>query len=231
MDNCFQSLLSGNLQTGCISLIVSKLLGYLIIIFSFILKLPQIKNMFQLKSDKGLSYISNYLEVIIFLCSSVYGYHYKNPFSTYGENIIIFFQTLMILILCWRYGNKPTIVSAIGRLGFLFSLVIFILSAVLNIFPEYVWFYIGSCPIPLASVSKISQIYESFKSKNTGPLSAFTFILALGGSIVRIFTTITETNDFLMIFTYAYGALLNLIILIQIFIYGNKSEVIKEKSS
>ena len=229
MDTCLQSIFLGNFEKKCISLIISKLLGYLIIFFSFILKVPQINNMIKLKSEKGLSYVSIYLEIIIFLCSGLYGFHYENPFSTYGENIIILFQSLTILFLCWKYGEKATMSSLLGRTLFLIFLAIFTVLGVINKFPSNFWFYIGSSPIPLASVARITQIYESYKSKSTGPLSAFTFFLALGGSLVRVFTTLTETNDFLMVFTYAYGASLNLIILIQIFIYGNKS--VKEKSS
>jgi mannose-P-dolichol utilization defect protein 1 len=231
MDRCFELIFQGNFEKQCFTLILSKLIGYSIIFFSFILKVPQIKNMMKMKSDEGLSYVSIYLEIIIFLFSGLYGYHYENPFSTYGENCIILAQSLTILFLCWSYGAKASIFSKINRFLFLSSLAVLTAISIKNLLPESAWFYIGSSPVPLASVARLTQIYESYKAKSTGPLSAFTFFLALGGSAARVFTTMTETNDYLLIFTYTYGAFLNLIILIQIFIYGNKSAKSKEKSS
>jgi mannose-P-dolichol utilization defect protein 1 len=231
MDRCFELIFQGSFEKQCFTLLLSKLLGYAIIFFSFILKVPQIKNMIKMKSEEGLSYVSIYLEIIIFLFSGLYGYHYANPFSTYGENFIILAQSLTILFLCWKYGQIASISSKILRFLFLSGLTVLTLASFKNILPESAWFYIGSSPIPLASIARITQIYESYSAKSTGPLSAFTFFLALGGSVARVFTTLTETSDYLLIFTYAYGAFLNLIILIQIFIYGNKSAQTKEKSS
>lgn len=226
MEKCIEVILSGKFEANCLQLLLSKALGYSIIFFSFTIKLPQIKNMMKTKTDQGLSYLATYLEIIIFLLQSLYSYHNKNPISTYGENIIILLQCLIILFLSWKYSEKKG--SFFTRASFIIGLVVFSgLCMQDKYIPEIVWKIIGSSSIPLVSLARISQIYHSFRSKDTGPLSQFTFFLGFAGNLARAFTTVTETGDMILLASYLYGALLNFIILIQIVMYGNKAELNK----
>lgn len=229
MYQCLNSYLKGSPEAGCLQYMASKALGYAIIFFSFILKVPQIRNMIKLKTDKGLSYVSTYSEILTFLFSALYSYHNGNPFSTYGENVIVLIQTLIVLFLSWSYSEVKG--SYFLRFLFLVSLISFATMAVLDIvIPPRAWMAIGSSTIFLVSISRFSQITYSFRTKYTGSLSAFTFLLNIGGGLARVFTTITETKDPLLIMTYSYSIFLNSIVLIQIFMYGsNKGEVHPEK--
>ena len=93
-----------------------------------------------------------------------------------------------------------------------------------NYVNDYMWYLIGSSGIPLVSISRISQIIISFRDKSTGPLSAFTFLMNIAGSVSRIFTSIKETGDIIIIISYVYSSLLSLIILIQIIYYSRKGK-------
>lgn len=210
-----------------ISFLLSKLLGYAIVLFSMTLKLPQIYNMMEIKSDRGLSYLTMYTEILIYLFCALYGYHQGNAFSTYGENVFILIQSLAIIILCWMYSKHTSFASKIFRLIFVLFLVTITFKCIEGRdIPEYVWTLLISSSIPLASFARMSQIFVSYTEKDTGPLSPVTFLLGMLGSITRIFTTYTETKDMILIATFVYGAFLNFVVLMQILIYGDKSKKI-----
>jgi mannose-P-dolichol utilization defect protein 1 len=110
---------------------------------------------------------------------------------------------------------------------YLLSLIAYAGVSVLDILPEKVYIISGSSSIVLISIARLSQIYISYSNKDTGPLSVFTFFLALAGTIARIFTTFTETKDLLVIMTFVWSGFLTTIIIIQIFVYGNKAAKVK----
>jgi mannose-P-dolichol utilization defect 1 len=227
MDKCLDLLLTGKFEPTCLQLLLSKALSFAIIFLSFTLKVPQIKNMLSTKSAEGLSHTAIYLEIIIFINSALYGYHYENPFSTYGENLVILMQSLIILLLTWKYTKNSG--SLFLRALFLISTILYSVLCVLDKVPEQIWIFNGSLTIFLVSIARVSQIYTSFKNKDTGPLSAFTFVLSLGGTVARIFTTFTETKDLLVLLTYSWSGFLTLIIIFQIYIYGNKKAKVAQK--
>jgi mannose-P-dolichol utilization defect protein 1 len=223
LQNCFNLFLKGSFEPQCFQLLVSKALGYSIIAFAFILKLPQIRTMMKTKTDEGLSYTSTYLEIFTYYFMALYAFHNKNPFSTYGENIVILIQTLIILFLSWKYSSK--VGCPFTRTCYVLSLLLFAGLCIQDKYiPNSIWYLIGSSPIPLGSAARITQIYHSWKTKSTGPLSIFTFGLNVMGCVARIFTTLTETDDLLMLASCINGTILNLIVCIQIIIYGSKSK-------
>ena len=68
---------------------------------------------------------------------------------------------------------------------------------------------------------QLIQIVENKKNGSTGQLSAITMGLLFAGSVARIFTSIQETGDYLVIVTYAVSSLANAIICAQILYYWN----------
>lgn len=49
--------------------------------------------------------------------------------------------------------------------------------------------------IVIFAASKIPQAWTNYRTKSTGKLAMFTFLLNFAGSMARIFTTIQEVND------------------------------------
>jgi len=101
-----------------IKFIVSKILGYSILGFSFIFKIPQIKTMYFTKSASGLSEMSCMTEILMYLNSALYSYHSNLPISTYGENVIVLFQSITILVLLYQYSSGNNLLVKIQRLLF-----------------------------------------------------------------------------------------------------------------
>eukprot|EP00879_Flechtneria_rotunda_P022383 GHRR01023618.1.p1 GENE.GHRR01023618.1~~GHRR01023618.1.p1 ORF type:complete len:213 (+),score=62.61 GHRR01023618.1:204-842(+) len=93
--------------TDTIKLLVSKMLGYGILVFSVLVKLPQVANVVRAQSADGLSAVSFELESWGLLVHTAYGYLKGLPFSTYGEASMLFAQNLLLLGLIYKYARLP----------------------------------------------------------------------------------------------------------------------------
>ncbi len=65
------------------------------------------------------------------------------------------------------------------------------------------------------------QIYENWRNGSTGQLSAISTWLMTAGSLARIFTSIQETGDNLVILNFVASSFVNLILTAQILYYWN----------
>lgn len=76
--------------------------------------------------------------------------------------------------------------------------------------------------IPLSLASKIPQIYTNFINKSTGQLSVFAVLNYFAGTTARVFTTMTELDDPLMLIGNLLASILNGVLVIQVFMYWEK---------
>ena len=219
---CVKKTLTFNIEKECISYLISKGLSIGIVLFSFTSKLPQILYMLNTKDMKGLSYISIYLDILSTLFYTMYPYHMGYPFLTYGEGLIILFQNFLIFFICWKYDTYQS--ADKNNMSFSLLLVSFLFLCYKGLFDEKIWKIIGSASTVLSMGSRITQIYTSYKSKSTGPLSTITYGLNMMGNAARIFTSLKETNDIIMVGGFVVSFVLNLIIFLQIIYYNKKDE-------
>ena len=102
---CIEKLTNYSIDGACFQLLLSKLLGYLMISASLMLKVPQLLKIYKNSSVEGISLTSFYFEVLGFSIMSAYSIHNSNPFSTYGELVIISIQCILQVLLFWTVGN------------------------------------------------------------------------------------------------------------------------------
>lgn len=69
--------------------------------------------------------------------------------------------------------------------------------------------------------SQLSQVYTTFVNKTTGQLSLITSYLNWSGTAARIFTTMQETQDPIMLSMFITSFVLNSIIMVQFVMYWN----------
>ncbi|EKE42871.1 hypothetical protein ENUP19_0052G0016 [Entamoeba nuttalli] len=208
-----------------VSLLVSKFLGYVIVTFSMIMKVPQILSIYNAKTGYGVSLQSVTIETFLYAIS--FNYHYQNnfPLSTYFDYFFLLTQDIIIILLIVYYANKFT--SMFYTLACIF--VSFFLVLFFGLFPLSLLELLQALTIPFFILAKVPQIYSNFVEKSTGSLSLITTIGLAAGNVIRIFTTLKEMDgDFTMLISYTLGALVNIIIIIQILIYGNKSPAPKK---
>lgn len=217
----------------CLKLIASKVIGYGIILGSLLVKIPQIFKIVKAKSGRGINLFSVSMELAAITASACYGYAARYPFSAYGESIFLALQTSLIGFYVLYYQRKRTqAFTYITVYGAIFALL---LSPIV---PFKVLSVLQMSVIPVICISKLVQAYENFKNKNTGQLSAVTIFLLFVGALARVFTSIQETGDNLLVVTYIVSTCLNGLIASQILYYwkspahaGKRSGKRKNKKS
>ncbi|RUS21832.1 hypothetical protein BC937DRAFT_91338 [Endogone sp. FLAS-F59071] len=221
-DKCYTTLVEDfNITDGtCIKYAISKALGFGIVLGGSIVKIPQILTIVSSSSAEGLSLTAYYLETLSCSINLAYNYRLGNPFSTYGEVSFLTLQNIIITLLILAYsGRRATLVAS-------FVAIILILQALTR--PDIVhlsWMqslYAATIPINLAS--KVPQIYTNWSNGSTGKLSTFAVVNYFLGSTARVFTTMTELDDPLMLGGNILASVFNGILTLQVLYYGNSSK-------
>ncbi|RMZ67771.1 polyketide synthase [Pyrenophora seminiperda CCB06] len=212
--------------TECVKLGISKGLGIGIIGASSIVKIPQLLKLLNSQSADGLSFLSYLLESSAYLISLAYNVRHGFPFSTYGETALILVQNVAIASLVLKYSGRGW-----GVVGWLTGLA----GAGAALFSEGV---VGEEGLKMAQAgagvlgvaSKVPQILTVWSQGGTGQLSAFAVINYLLGSLSRIFTTLQEVDDPLILYGFIAGFALNLILFAQVVYYWNAPTETKKKT-
>ncbi|KAI5780318.1 mannose-P-dolichol utilization defect 1 protein-like protein [Peziza echinospora] len=234
---CYQHLivhLDPLADPKCLTLAASKAIGIAIITASTIVKIPQLLKLLNSKSSAGVSFLSYLLETVAFVITLAYNFRSGFPFSTFGETACILLQNVAIAVLVLVYsgnnnsasgkgGASSSLASTAGPVTFILGLVgltyyLFIPSLLpmetLRLIQAFI-------TIPLSLASKIPQILAVHKSKSTGQLSAFAVFNYVLGSLARVFTTLAEVDDPLILGGFLAGAVLNVVLAAQMVMYWN----------
>ncbi|KAH9893085.1 mannose-P-dolichol utilization defect 1 protein [Xylariomycetidae sp. FL2044] len=218
-DACYETLVL-NLDptdTECLKLAVSKGLGIGIIGASSIVKVPQILKLVQSQSASGVSFLSYLLETSSYLISLAYNFRHSFPFSTYGETALILGQNVIITVLVLNYSGRAS--AAALFVAALATSVVTLFNGDLLDMQSLSYLQAGAGVLGVAS--KIPQILAIFQQGGTGQLSAFTAFNYLAGSLSRIFTTLQEVDDKLILYGFVAGFALNCILAAQMVYYWN----------
>ncbi|KAF5332394.1 hypothetical protein D9758_017372 [Tetrapyrgos nigripes] len=109
-QECYTSLVE-NLDifdTHCLKYAFSKALGIAIVAGGSVMKLPQILLIVRARSARGISLPSYALETIAYAIQLAYASRNAFPFSTYGENLFLTIQNIIITHLIILYA-PPTL--------------------------------------------------------------------------------------------------------------------------
>ncbi|KAI9797093.1 MAG: hypothetical protein M1835_002081 [Candelina submexicana] len=218
-DQCYKTLLLDidPSATQCLKLAISKGLGIGIIGASAVVKIPQLLKLLNSKSAKGISFLSYLLETASYLISLAYNVRQGFPFSTYGETALIAIQNVVIAVLVLQYGGKSaaaaTFIAGLAAAGYsLFSKEVVDMNMLS---------YLQAGAGVLGVASKAPQIWTVWQQGGTGQLSAFAVFNYLAGSLSRIFTTLQEVDDKLILYGFVAGFALNAVLAAQMVYYWN----------
>ena len=78
---------------------------------------------------------------------------------------------------------------------------------------------------------KLLQIVSNFRNGHTGQLSFIMVLLLFLGAMARIFTTIQETGDKVMLVTFLFSTSLNATLVLQVLYYWNVKPDLKKKQA
>ncbi|KAI8498869.1 Mannose-P-dolichol utilization defect 1 protein [Branchiostoma belcheri] len=203
----------------CLKILISKVLGYGIILGSSIVKVPQVIKIVLARSAEGISIYGVLLELTAITNTLAYSYANKYPFSAYGEALFMLFQTAAIAFMVLYFQGKHA--AAVGFLGCYAAILSYLLSGMA---PMSLLATLHASGMPVVLVSKMIQAIANYRQGHTGQLSAITVFLLTLGSVARIFTSYQETGDSLLIMTYVVSSAANALIALQMVWYWNVSQ-------
>eukprot|EP01135_Chromosphaera_perkinsii_P001056 Nk52_evm6s158 gene=Nk52_evmTU6s158 len=208
----------------CIKLVISKVLGMAIIAGSLLIKLPQIFNILKAQSGFGISLSSFLLECVGYIITVAYNYARRFPLSTWGEYLNLTAQDMVIIILLFHFSGR--IVECILFLSLAASggyLIYF------ELVPMRILLLAQAATIPIFTLSKLPQIWQNYSNQHTGLVSGATTFLNFAGSWARVFTTLQEVNDPLILTGFLVGSGLNTVLFFQlIYYYSNTKKAVAE---
>ncbi|XP_017038591.1 mannose-P-dolichol utilization defect 1 protein homolog [Drosophila kikkawai] len=205
------------LDIPCFKALLSKGLGLAIIAGSVLVKVPQVLKILNSKSGEGINIVGVVLDLLAISFHLSYNFMHGYPFSAWGDSTFLAVQTVAIAVLV-LYFNGRKLQSGLFLVGYI--ILMYVLNSGLT--PMSALFTIQSCNIPILLVGKLSQAYTNFQAGSTGQLSAATVIMMFAGSVARIFTSIQETGDTMIIVTFVASTFANAVILAQLIYYWDK---------
>ncbi|XP_037960757.1 mannose-P-dolichol utilization defect 1 protein homolog [Teleopsis dalmanni] len=220
-DNYFVEL---DFMNGpCFKASLSKLLGLTIIAGSLLVKIPQVHKIWHKRSGEGINLVSVLFDLLAVTFQMSYSYMNGYPFSAWGDNTFLALQTVTIGALVLFYNGAK--VKAFF-FCLIYASVVYILNSGLT--PMHVLIAVQSFNIPIVLIAKTTQALTNYRNGSTGQLSAITVFMLFAGTVARIFTSIQETGDKMIIMTYCVSTLANGVILAQVLYYWNSSTKTKK---
>jgi mannose-P-dolichol utilization defect protein 1 len=211
---------------ACVSLAISKALGLAIVSASAIVKVPQILKLIDSRSSAGVSFVSYALETASLLITLSYNVRQRFPFSTYGESALIAVQDVVVGVLVLTFAGKSAAAAA-----FVAVVAASVYALLFNdmLVDAQTMGYLQAGAGLLGVASKAPQIYTIWKEGGTGQLSAFAVFNYLLGSLSRIFTTLQEVDDKIILYSFIAAFSLNAILAAQMVYYWNSPATPKEQ--
>ncbi|KAG9286748.1 hypothetical protein G9A89_012298 [Geosiphon pyriformis] len=206
-------------DTACIKLLFSKALGIGIVVGGSLVKLPQVLKIIMSGSARGLSFESYALETFAYSVGLAYNIRQGNPFSTYGENFFLTIQNVILLFLILNYRGRSNFLLT----GFAIFAITFALGSP-SIINDRILAFLQTLTIPISLTSKIPQIIKNYTNGSTGQLSAFAVFGYTLGSLARIFTTITEVDDSIILTGFLLATVFNSVLALQMIYYWNTDD-------
>ncbi|KAJ2261165.1 hypothetical protein GGI01_002477 [Coemansia sp. RSA 376] len=204
-------------EPKCLRFALSKGLGLGIVLGGCVVKLPQLFKILKSKSVAGISLSSYVLELFANIITIAYNFRKGYDFTTYGEALFIGAQNYVITLLIMLMMGRASLGMAAGAFLVVFTYAMFsdtlVNSALLSA--------LYGLTIPLVVSSRIPQIYTIHKNKYTGQLSAFAVFNYFFGTAARLYTTLVQVDDSLVLTGVVLATVANGILAAQMLYYWN----------
>ena len=153
-------------------------------------KFPQILTIYQQKSAVGISLKSLTIEVISYTVSTLYNFTNGYRLMNYFEYVVLIVQDYILVVIVLFYRRQITTKTLV--IFFSYALVIALFAS--GVLPKSIlmflivswmlfkiqWMIIFSQPgtLPMSATSKILQLVEIFKTKDSSSISSITWFIS-----------------------------------------------------
>lgn len=193
-------------------------MGFGVMIAAFPAKVPQVVKIYKNKSGQGINVPSVTLELVAYVVYMSYSFSKKYPFHQWGEVLFLTIETLAIAILCLYYEGATELAVAYAVSYSVFCVLMMV------VVPDNILWTLQSVNILIFTAAKCLQIYTNYENGNTGQLSEITLGLLFMGSLARIFTSIQETGDFIIILANTIACAANALLVVQMWYYWDNTK-------
>ncbi|CAD6189566.1 unnamed protein product [Caenorhabditis auriculariae] len=223
--DCFEQLVLQHnfFHPTCGKAVLSRFLGLAITVGSVLLFVPQILKIYSAKSAKGISLISQLLALVGAASTAAYSYRSNFVFPQWGDTLFVSIQVVIIILQILYY--QGAFFSSAIFLAFVSSSVYAVVNGLV---PMEALTGLQAAGIPIVFISKTLQCLQNYREKSTGQLSLISVFLQFAGTLARVFTSVQDTGDQLLIISYGSAAVLNGLIFAQFFIYWNSTNAKKK---
>ena len=141
----------------------------------------------------------------------------ENPFTTFGEAVFLFIQNVLVTLLVFYYSSSALLVvlsiAALGAYGY----------ALLFLAPFEFVLSLQVLIIPVFTLSRLLQAFSNYKAGSTGDLSAITVFGFALGNLARVFTTMKEVDDPIVLAGFIVNTAVNVFLALQVVYYRGKA--------
>ncbi|GLH14551.1 hypothetical protein R5R35_008735 [Gryllus longicercus] len=185
--------------------LVSDVLSVITISLCLILKIPQIINLYKVKSAEGLNIYGLLLELSSYTIMTCYNYCNGYALLSYMEYPIILVQEIILIYLVLLYMNLLNAFS-VGAFGIYLTITA---SFLLEIFPKSILSFLAPLCTPVSASSKIVQLLEILRSKNSSSVSVLTWFLSAFTNMTRIYTIYMDSADVTLLANFTISTFLS----------------------
>ncbi|KAM3823918.1 mannose-P-dolichol utilization defect 1 protein isoform 2-T2 [Vipera latastei] len=150
------------------------------------------------------------------------GGHQRHHGLQHGPRLPL--QTVSIGFMVQHFGGHTR-----RGLAFLFTYFALLSLLLSPLTPSVLVTTLQVSNMPTAATGRLLQAATNYQNGHTGQLSAITTFLLFAGSLARIFTSIQETGDLLMVLTYVVSLACHSLLLGQVLYYWDTTGRLKKE--
>ncbi|XP_063752310.1 mannose-P-dolichol utilization defect 1 protein-like isoform X2 [Eleginops maclovinus] len=192
-EKCYERFfVNFHMNVACLKFVMNRVVGFWILLDTFLAQLPQLLKILWRRSADGLSLTSALLQL------------------AWVERLITLTQTATIVFLILHYRGK-TLTGILFLLAFggsIFLLASYAAAAVVSA--------MQASSLAALIASKVFQAGTNYSNGSTGQLSTLSVLLSWAGSLGFIFVSLQETGNWLATLSHTLSACLSCVLLAQV---------------
>ncbi|XP_052751473.1 solute carrier family 66 member 3-like isoform X2 [Galleria mellonella] len=199
----------------------------IIILMCTFIKVPQIMNIRQKKSAKGIDLQAILLEITGFTIIGLYNYTNQYSLIAYLEYPLLLLQVYVMFYYALKYKNmlhsRKVHICAI----IYFSIVV---AFLIGLFPKVLLTYLMPLCPALSGCAKITYMYGIIKAANADAVSLMTWFISISTNGARIFTVYMDSADWRLMANFIISTSLGSGVLATAIYYKSQTAALKSKA-
>ncbi|XP_043997449.1 mannose-P-dolichol utilization defect 1 protein-like [Gambusia affinis] len=213
-EKCYEELFVRlHLHGPCLKFVLNKIVGFWIILDTFLAQFPQLLKLLWRGSAEGLSLTAFLLQLYALSCPVVYAAANNFPFFAWAERLFTSAQTATIIFLILHYRGETLkgFLLLLGFGGVILLLVSFAAAAVIRL--------VYTSTLAAFILSKVVQIVTNYQDGHTGQLSSLSALLSCTGALGAAIVSVQESGGSFTTLSHILSTCLSFVLMAQIVCY------------